>query len=125
MKNHRIISIITFLIALYLWSYDNWLYETTYFDHLPNPYQNYTPEELANGKGNHSTYVPWYGLVLYYLTSLLSLTVLPAYLLVIISSVVLFFFKKKYFDFEWIFTQVGIIIIIGYLLEQFFLAGWD
>lgn len=122
MKTYNILLIATFVLALYMWGYDSFLYEITYVRNLPNYQEEVSfPTYSSNAIDNGETYnmlenMPFMGIVMY---KVFPIVLVVLYLMVVITFVLglfLFFKKRKLLHFKWYVTQIilygGIVFFI-------------
>ncbi len=122
MKIYNILIIVTFVLSLYIWSYDNFFYEITYVRYLPNyqeevSFPTYSPTDIHNGKTyNIHENVPFLCMMMY---KVFPIALVFVYLMVIITftlGLFLLFKKRKLLNFKWYLTQIilysGIVFFI-------------
>lgn len=124
MKTYNIILTVTFVLTLYMWIYDRFLYEKTYVQYLPNyqeevAYPTYSPNHDGEKKvDNWTENVPAIGMVLFKLFPIVILAVYIMFVAAFIYGCLLFFSRRRYLNFKWWIAQLILYgIIVWFILK--------
>lgn len=121
MRLNSIILYLTTFLAIYLWVYDNLLYEKLYVSYLPNyttevAFPTYAEGEAMTSQNQEQNSIPiWY--LLFYRISQLSIILTPILfcVLLILSIVILINKRKSAILRKWAVIQFSLMIVIFFV----------
>lgn len=121
MKLNSIILYLTTFLAIYLWVYDNLLYEKLYLSYLPNytaevAFPIYAESEATPSQNQEQNSIPLWSLLLYRISQL-SIIITPIlFCVLLISSMVILIKKWKSSIFKkWAVIQFSLMIVIFFV----------